>query len=213
LETVARLFREHPDTGLLYGDAHYIDENGNIVGRYRTEAFDLAKLAWFNFICQPSAFFRRDVFEAVGGVDETLQFAMDYDLWIRIGREFPCRYLPGFLAQYRLHEASKTVSDKTLQANCEEGLRLALKYFGWAPLTRVYNACNFSSRARLPRLLSGNRAAVIAASLFCTLFRSLRLNRGIRSEDLKLLKRENFRKLFKSRIEIMTGRGAGTPGR
>jgi GT2 family glycosyltransferase len=206
LQVAANHFHGNPDTALLYGDAHYCDTDGAVIGRYRTEEFDFEKLAWFNFICQPSTFFRREAFEAVGGLDGTLNFAMDYDLWVRIGRRFPCRYLPRFLSVYRLHETSKTVRDETLFENSEEALRLALKYFGWAPLTRVYNSCNFYCRSRLPRVLARNKAVLVVATMACSVLRSLWLNRGIRAKDLALLfNRDNFRKLFKSRIEIMTG--------
>lgn len=205
LQSANTFFHEHPDTGLLYGDAHYCDTAASIIGRYRTEEYDFDKLAWFNFICQPATFFRKDAFDAVGGLDRTLQFAMDLDLWIRIGKRFPCRYLPQLLSLYRLHETSKTVRDETLFDNSEEALRMAMKYFGWAPLTRVYNSCNCYCRARLPRILSGSKAALIIATLICSVLRSLWLNRGISRKDLRLMNRENFRKLFKSRIEIMTG--------
>jgi glycosyltransferase involved in cell wall biosynthesis len=205
LQAVADFFLDNPETGLLYGDAHYCDTTGAVIGRYRTEEFDFNKLAWFNFICQPAAFFRRDIFEEVGGLDESLHFAMDYDLWIRIGRRFPCRYLPRLLSTYRLHETSKTIRDETLFANSEEALQLAIKYFGWAPLTRVYNSCNFHCRTLLPRILSRSSLFIILATMIYTVFRSLWLNRGIRRNDLKLLNRENFGKLFKNRIDIMTG--------
>jgi glycosyltransferase involved in cell wall biosynthesis len=205
-QIAADFFRIHPDSGLLYGDAHYCDTVGTIIGRYRTEKFDYDKLAWFNFICQPATFFRRDVFEAVGGLDESLHFAMDYDLWVRIGKLFPCRYLPEFLSMYRLHDTSKTIRDETLYENSEEALRLSMKYFEWAPLTRVYNSCNSYCSARLPAFLKRLRFIVIAATVFCTVLRSLRLNRGIRRKDLRMMNRGNFSKLFKSRIELMTGR-------
>ena len=203
LQCAAEQFRDHPETALLYGDAHYCDATGATIGSYRTAPFDFEKLAWFNFICQPSAFFRRDVYEELGGVDQTLHFAMDYDLWI--GRRCPCRHLPRVLSRYRLHESSKTVSGETLVRNCEEALQLALKHFGWAPLTRVYNSCDTLCRARLPGFLAASKPARIAATLICSVIRSLRLNRGIRSKDLRLLSRENFRKMSRSRIDIMTG--------
>jgi len=205
LQSVAGFFHDYPDTGLLYGDARYCDAESKIIGRYRTEEFNFDKLAWFNFICQPSTFFRRDVFEAVGGLDESLHFAMDYDLWVRIGKRFPCRYRPGFLSMYRLHETSKTIRDETLYHNSEEALRLAMKYFDWAPLPRIYNSCNSHCRAGLPAFLGGNKTAVIVATMFCAMFRSLLLNRGINRHELKLLNKENFQKLFKSRLEIMMG--------
>lgn len=206
LQTAAVYFKEYPDTGLLYGGAYYCDPTGTIIGKYQTEEFDLNALASFNFICQPSTFFRKNVFDAVGGLDESLHFAMDYDLWIRIGQRFPCRYLPGFLSMYRLHEASKTIRDETLHENIEAGLRLAIKYFDWAPLTRVYASCNCSCRSGLPAFLTKSWLIVICSAIICTVFRSLRLNRGIRRKDLKLLNIANFRKLFKSRFEVMIGK-------
>ena len=206
LQAAADFFRTKPDTGLLYGAAHYCDSSGAIIGRYRTDDFGYDKLAWFNFICQPSTFFRRDVFEAVGRLDQTLHFAMDFDLWLRIGKRFPCRYLPQYLSKYRLHETSKTISDATLLRNVEEGLGVAIRYFDWAPLTRVYASCNCSCRSTLPGYLLKFPLLVICSALICTLFRSVRLNRGFRRNDLKLLNRSNFRKLFKSRFEVMTGK-------
>ena len=212
LQAAADHFRANPDTALVYGAAQYCDSAGAVIGSYRTEPFDFEKLAWFNFICQPSALFSRKAFEEVGGLDRTLHFAMDYDLWIRIARRFPCRYLPRTLSRYRLHESSKTVRDETLFENCEEALRLARKYFGWAPLTRVYNSCNCYCRAHLPGPLSRNKAALLAATVISSVLRSLWLNRGVRRKDLALLNRENFRKLFKSRLAIMTGASGDDAG-
>ena len=206
LQTVTTFFREHSEVGLLYGEADYCDAAGAIVGRYRTEAFDYRKLAWFNFICQPAAFFRREVYDAVGGLDETLRFALDYDLWVRIGKRFDCRYLPEFLAMYRLHESSKTILDETLYQNCEEALRLARKHFGWVPLTRVYNSCHAYCRTRLPKFLAARKPAVVLATVACSVLRSLWLNRGIRRDDLRLFNADNLAKLFKTRVEIMTGK-------
>lgn len=205
LQTAADFFRANPDTGLMYGDADYCDAAGIRVGSYRTAAFDLEQLAVANIVCQPAAFFRRATFEAVGGLDETLQFAMDYDLWIRIGRRFPCRHLSQQLATYRLHDASKTVSAASLVHNSDEALAVACRHFAWAPLTRVYTACHSRCTALLPGVISRSRPALAAAALLYTLVRSLWLNRGVHRSDLKLLRRENFRKLLKSRIEIMTG--------
>ena len=205
LRTAVDFFHDQPDSGLLYGDAHYCNSEGDVIGRYRTEEFAYEKLAWFNFICQPAAFFRKDAFEAAGGLDETLHFAMDYDLWIRISRRFPCCYLPQLLATYRLHETSKTISGETLFRNSEESLAVTVRHFGWAPLTRVYTSCRILSLARLPNIFARNRFTVTAAAMICSIMRSLYLNRGFHHNDLKVLNRENFRKLFKSRIEIMTG--------
>jgi glycosyltransferase involved in cell wall biosynthesis len=212
LQTASAFFHDHPDTGLMYGDAYYVDASGGVIGSYHTEEFDLIRLASANIICQPAAFFRREAFETVGGLDESLDFVMDYDLWVRIGRRFPCRHVSHPLATYRLHGTSKTISSDTLYRNSEESLAVTIRHFGWAPLTRVYTSCGILCRSRLP---GRNRCALAAAAIVCSLIRSLSLNRGFNRNDLKLLTGSNFRKLFKSRLEIMTGHNndnlSGTP--
>lgn len=205
LKAVAAFFRDHPESALLYGAAYYCDQGGQIIGSYQTEDFDIRKLATANFFCQPSTFFRKEAFEAVGGLDDSLHYAMDYDLFVRIGQRFDCRYLPQYFSKYRLHEEAKTMRNDVLFDNHEEALHVALKYFHWAPLNRVYGSCNYYCLSRWPGFLTRCSPLVIGGALCCTLFRSLRLNRGVRREDLRLLSLVNFRKLFKARIDILRG--------
>ena len=197
LQRVAEFFRGHSGAALVYGDARYCDAAGKDAGRYHAEPYDLMRLAAANIICQPAAFFRKSAFDAAGGLDPSLDFVMDLDLWIRIGRQGVCSYLPGELAVYRLHDCSKTIAVATLSANAEEALNVVRRHVGWAPLTRVYTACSLRNPSR------GGGFSLPA--LVCTLLRSLLLNRGLNRNDLRLLSRDNFRKLFRSRHELMTG--------
>jgi len=50
-----------------------------------------------------SVLVRRHVLDRVGGFDETLTVAEDYDLWIRIAREFRIGFVPDALAKHRKH--------------------------------------------------------------------------------------------------------------
>jgi glycosyltransferase involved in cell wall biosynthesis len=205
LQAVAGFFRSDAETVLFYGDAHYCDATGAVVGRYPTEAFDGEKLAWFNFFCQPATFFREEAFATVGGLDPSLHFAMDYDLFIRLAQSGKTRYLPRYFAKYRLHAEAKTVADDMLCRNHEEALRVVMKHFDWAPLNRVYGWCYYACLAKMPGLLPKFRILSILAALVCALPRSVWLNRGLRRQDLKLLSRSNFHKLFKDRLEILRG--------
>ena len=102
----------HPETAVVYGDAHYIDEQNRVIGIYPTEDFALDRLAHACLICQPTAFFQRTAIEAVGVLDASLQYCMDYDLWIRLGRLFPLKRIPGFLANSRQYPQTKTWSQR-----------------------------------------------------------------------------------------------------
>jgi len=205
LQTTAVFFQENLSNSFLYGDAHYCDTEGKIVGRYPAEEFDLEKLAYFNFICQPSTFFRRKAFEDVGGLDESLHFTLDYDLFIKIGKRFRCCYMPQVFSKYRLHGTSKTVRSDDLLEYHEEILYLTLKHFNWAPLNQVYGFCYYYCLSRLPVFLKKFRFLMIGSALFCAILRSLWLNHGLHRKDLKLLKLTNLRKIFKERMEILHG--------
>jgi len=99
-----------PELMLIYGAARYVDAHGRDLGPCpEVEPFDLERLVHYgDIIAQPAAFFRRKAFEAVSGLDEALHWALDYDLWIRIGRRFPVLYVDELLACYRLTGANKT---------------------------------------------------------------------------------------------------------
>ena len=85
LQTVGDFFAKNPDIGIMYGDADFIDGEGEFIGHCQhIEPFDRRRLLHYSdFIVQPAAFFRREVFEAVGGLDASLNWAMDYDFWLK----------------------------------------------------------------------------------------------------------------------------------
>jgi glycosyltransferase involved in cell wall biosynthesis len=100
----------HPDTAMVYGDATHVDAEDVEIGPCAyVGPFDLDRLVHeSDYIVQPAAFFRRSAFEAVGGLDESLHWGMDYDLWLKIARRFPIAYLPRKLARYRQTGENKT---------------------------------------------------------------------------------------------------------
>lgn len=63
---------------------------------------------------QPSTFFTRSAYERAGGLDRTLHFTMDYDLYCRILSDEGCRvlYLETELSAFRLHDGAKTSNAK-----------------------------------------------------------------------------------------------------
>ena len=204
LQRVTDYFNSHPETALLYGDAHYIDTESRVISRYQTDEFDLLRLASSNIICQPAAFFRSNAFRAVGGLNEQLNFVMDYDLWIRLGKHGHCTYLPELLATYRLHEASKTINSSFLIKNSKESLAITVYHFGWAPLTRIFTLCSIRTEAMIPTFLSRNRIIVAMVNVVCTIVCSIWLNKGVNRLDFNLINGKNFRKILKKRVDIMT---------
>ncbi len=101
----------HPEVGLVYGDANFIDEQGRVIGRFPAAQTDYRRLRQgYVHIPQQAAFFRADLWREVGPLDPTFYFAMDYDLWVRLAARAEVRYVPQTWANFRLHTRGKTIA-------------------------------------------------------------------------------------------------------
>jgi glycosyltransferase involved in cell wall biosynthesis len=101
----------HPQAAMVYGDSNLIDEQGNIIGRFPARQTDLSKLLRGTVhIPQQASFFRASYWKQVGPLDLSFQFAMDYDLWVRMAKLAPLLYTPRLWANFRLHGAGKSVT-------------------------------------------------------------------------------------------------------
>ncbi len=113
LAAAAAHFRAEPGCLALYGRAHHLHADGSVMEEYPTEPWDYDRLLDTCFLCQPAVFWRRGVMERFGVFDDTLRYALDYEYWLRVGREIPFHYLDtSFLAGSRLHEDTKTLSQR-----------------------------------------------------------------------------------------------------
>lgn len=92
ISRVVTLFAEDPDTDVIYGQRNSINEDGRFVYRQPFRPFDCKALYLSDYIPQECTFWRRSIFEKAGGyIDESFQFAMDYELWLRflqVGAKF-----------------------------------------------------------------------------------------------------------------------------
>ena len=104
--------QDHPEAALVYGHAALIDRAGAVVEACAyVEPFSLRRLIHYgDFIMQPAAFFRRGPFLEVGGLNPSLHYSLDYDLWIKLALRYPVHYLPQVLARARIYPETKTAS-------------------------------------------------------------------------------------------------------
>jgi glycosyltransferase involved in cell wall biosynthesis len=97
---------------VVYGGWRQIDEAGRLIKDVSARPFDYRELlSERNTIAQPSVFFSREAYESVGGLDTSYRYAMDYELWLRLGARYDFLRVDAILSAFRLHEASKTVSE------------------------------------------------------------------------------------------------------
>jgi glycosyltransferase involved in cell wall biosynthesis len=134
LATVAGFFAMHPDVDVVYGDRIVIDEDGMEIGRWVLPPHDSAILSWADFVPQETLFWRRSIWTKVGAaIDESFQFAMDWDLLVRFrdaGASFA--HLPCFMGVFRAHALQKTAVELGGLGRREED-RIRERIFGRIP--------------------------------------------------------------------------------
>jgi GT2 family glycosyltransferase len=112
LDRVSACFENNPDVDIVYGDAIHVSPEGLFLSYFPAiQEFNAKDLSQTCFICQPACFVRRKVYDRVGGLDQTLQYTMDWDLWWRLsnsGAKF--QYLHKVLAAVRYYSGTKTLS-------------------------------------------------------------------------------------------------------
>jgi O-antigen/teichoic acid export membrane protein/GT2 family glycosyltransferase len=96
-----------PDVAVAYCDFSLIDAAGQRMVDVQTEDFSASRLR-DHLVCQPGpgAFFRREVFESVGGWDAALRQVPDFEFWLRASQLGPFLRVPLVLADYRVHDES-----------------------------------------------------------------------------------------------------------
>lgn len=88
VETAVREFERRPDAVVVYGHAALVDASGLVLHFIWVPQLSPSLLRVGNFIVQPSVFVRRSALDDVP-VDESLDFAMDRDLWLRLAQLGP----------------------------------------------------------------------------------------------------------------------------
>jgi len=112
LVRTVEIFVEHPEAELMYGDCEMIDAQGRVIDYLEGRTGGLEDLLARDFIPQPSAFFRRKAWDAVGGLDPDLRYILDFDLWIRmVLGGVKSLYVPAVFSRFRWHGVSKSNKD------------------------------------------------------------------------------------------------------
>ena len=113
----------------MYGDTKWIDSEGNLIQERKETPFNrFIFLYEHNFIPQPSTFWRRDLYEEVGGLNPEFDMAMDSDLWVRFAEVTKIYHVRRYWSCMRLYPEHKT---HRLRATAQiEDTAIRQRYYG-----------------------------------------------------------------------------------
>lgn len=163
LAHVRQVFED--DLGLVWltGQCVIVDGDGHEIRRWVTR-YKNALLSRYsyrlhltqNFVSAPSTFFRRKAFLDSGGFDTQLRYSMDYDLFLRLGRQYRPAVLSYPLASFTMAEG--TLSMTGFEKQFLEHRDVARSYREDAPAAYAVNVVMsrmivgvYTAMRRLPR--------------------------------------------------------------
>jgi len=107
--------QDQGEVSLYFGTGEVLDQEKGVRRKFwpHSPSFSVEALIYgVDYIMQPTTFFKKTAFEAVGGLCQHFHYVMDYDLWIRIGRQFKVEAIKHPIACSREHPASKTATGR-----------------------------------------------------------------------------------------------------
>jgi len=118
---VGDYFADHPACRWLAGAGRldFVDEGrsgvmqSRVIGRHGF--LDFWRFGDGSYVMQPSAFWRRDLWRDVGGLDPALHYAMDYDLWLRFAERTALHTIDTVLSAAKRHGDCKTIAGRDKQ--------------------------------------------------------------------------------------------------
>lgn len=162
---VAVLEQASDKTAVVYSDAEVIDENSTLTHRSFSEFWNfidsspinLEGLIKQNTIIAPSVLIKRSVMLVLGGYDESLCYE-DWDIWLRIAKQYDFVKTERPLVQYRHFSTSMSQGKAYRIAMTKDSIRLLEKHRGVS--TKIDKLIDEAQRPYITALIENNDATV-----------------------------------------------------
>jgi ADP-heptose:LPS heptosyltransferase/GT2 family glycosyltransferase len=159
LRFVAEYFVRHPEVDAVYGHRIIIDAEDRDIGRWIMPRHDPKTLEWIDYVPQETLFWRKRIWDRVGGIDPSFQFALDWDLLARFQQaQAKIVRLPYFLGCFRVHRDQKTSQHIHTVGN-EEMLKIRSRFHGERH-SDFQTINRFARKARFTGALTARLAAM-----------------------------------------------------
>jgi Glycosyl transferase family 2 len=175
---IRRWIESAPEAPLHFAPTVVIDRRGRRMGRWAcplpperalTAEFVLERLLVQNFVAVPAVVFRRDAWLACGGMDETLWYTPDWDVWAKLAAAGSAVYHDEATTAFRIHGGSQTVAGSRDASEFRSQMQIVLdRHLGRLPVTlrqRVEPAAraSISINVSLATAFEGSLPALIDA--------------------------------------------------
>ncbi len=123
IRIAVHFMNKHPECEVVFGNRVVINSKGRIIDVVEPVSLNKTLAKFALRIPQETTFFTAKLWRRVNGLNESLHFVMDSDLWYRFMRETDFFLIPEFLGAYRNHEEAKSVYGLSRQSVSEDAIK------------------------------------------------------------------------------------------
>lgn len=160
------LIADHPEAVLLFGPARLIDPTGRDIGGWHPPfAAGVIPPAQFrerllvqNTLAMPAPVFRREAYLAAGGLDESLWYTPDWELWLKLCDHGPVVFDPRPTSAFRIHPAAQTMA-RSREELAEQLERVLARHLPPASQTARLSRASVAINIALAEAAAGKRGA------------------------------------------------------
>ena len=149
LKDVGAVIKYHADIDWFYGKIIEVNESGRPIGAFPRNLIFQRPNYWilkiFNYIPHQSVFIKRKVFNKYGKFDESINYAMDYEYWLRIGNKTKWKFIDRIVTKYRYWSSSNSSNPTNRKAICTELNNMLKRYLNPCQLC-IWNMFNNFAR-------------------------------------------------------------------
>lgn len=98
----------NPGVAVVYCNFLQVDEHSVEIDRERTKQASWQEMLARDYIPVESAFVRREALERVGPLDTRYPLVQDWDLWLRISKQFPILYVDDWWSAFRVRQGQRS---------------------------------------------------------------------------------------------------------
>lgn len=134
LERVRGLFASRPELTAVYSNRLFIDEKGNATGVWALPRHSSYCMRRWDYIPQETCFWLASAMQNAGGIDAHLEFALDYDFFVRMMSLGRFEHINDHFGAFRVHAQSKTSTVLATTGKAEIDLiqeRYAIRRYPW----------------------------------------------------------------------------------
>ena len=127
VELIVELYRQNPNAAIYAGGIQCIDAAGNLLHIPKQGPATFRQYLWGEMtILQQGSFYRKQLIEEIGYLDDSLDVLMDADLFLKLLRCAPVAFVPQIFASIRWHGETKTSRLRWLQM--KQGTQIRMRH-------------------------------------------------------------------------------------